>query len=106
MIPTEDTEVTDWLMKRFDVSDDDRIKIIINPISSIENINKTITTRKQNQILTNTQMLIRLPIAFALVKAGNASENLLNEFPQIIYALYWAKKITKKVYNSIMNSKI
>ena len=49
-------------------------------------------------------MLQRLPIALAQVKAGNTTENLLNETRQITYSLYQAKKITKKVYNNIMNS--
>ena len=49
-------------------------------------------------------MFQRLPIALAQVKAGNTSENLLNEIRQIIYSLYRAKEITKKVYNNIMNS--
>ena len=49
-------------------------------------------------------MLERLLIALALVKAGNTSENLLNEIRQIIYSLYQSKEITKKVYNNIMNS--
>ena len=49
-------------------------------------------------------MLQRLPIAFAKAKPGNIFENLLNEILQIIYPLYRAKKITKKVYNNIMNS--
>ena len=49
-------------------------------------------------------MLQRLPIALAEVKAGNTSESLLNETRQIIYSLYWAKEITKKVYNNIINS--
>ena len=52
------------------------------------------------EVLTSKQMLQRLPI----VKTGNASENLLNEIRQIIYSFYWANKITKKVYNNIMNS--
>ena len=56
------------------------------------------------KILTPKQMLQRLPIALALVKAGNTSENLLNEIRQIIYSLNPAKEITKKVYNNIMNS--
>ena len=42
-------------------------------------------------------MLQRLPITLAQVKAGNISENLLNEIIQIIYSLYRAKEITKKV---------
>ena len=49
-------------------------------------------------------MLQRLAIALAQVKAGNTSENVLNEILQIIYSLYQANEITKKVYNNIMNS--
>ena len=48
-------------------------------------------------------MLQRLPIALAQVKAGNTSENVLNKIRQIIYSLYRANEITKKVYNSIIN---
>ena len=54
--------------------------------------------------LTPKQIFQRLPIALAQVKAGNTSENLLNEIRQIIYSLYRAKEITTKVYNNIMNS--
>ena len=49
-------------------------------------------------------MLQRLPIALAQVKAGNNSENLLNEIREIIYSLYQSKEITKKVYNNLMKS--
>ena len=41
-------------------------------------------------------MLQRLPIVFAQVKAGNTSENLLNEIHQIMYSLYRANEIAKK----------
>ena len=56
------------------------------------------------KILTLNQMLKRLPIALAQVKACNNSESLLNEIRQIVYSLYRSKKITKKVYNNIINS--
>ena len=56
------------------------------------------------KILTTNQMLKRLPIALAQVKAGNNSERLLNEIRQIVYSLYRSKEITKKVYNNIINS--
>ena len=49
------------------------------------------------KILTPNQMLKRLPIALAQVKAGNNSESLLNEIRQIVYSLYRSKEITKKV---------
>ena len=44
-------------------------------------------------------MLQRLSIQIAQVRASN-----VNEICQIMYSLYVAKEITKKVYNSIMNS--
>ena len=56
------------------------------------------------KILTAKQMLQRLPIALAQVKAGNNSESLLNEIRQIVYSLYQSKQITKKVYNNIIKS--
>ena len=56
------------------------------------------------KILTLKQMLQRLPIDLAQVKADNNSEILLNEIRQIIYSLYQSKEITKKVYNNIIKS--
>ena len=56
------------------------------------------------KILPPNQMLKRLPIALAQIKAGNNSESLLNEIRQIVYSLYRSKKITKKVYNNIIYS--
>ena len=55
------------------------------------------------KILTPKQILERLPIALAQIKAGNTSGNIPNEITQIIYFLCRANKINKKVYNSIMN---
>ena len=49
-------------------------------------------------------MLQSLPIALAQVKAGNTSQNLLNNIRKIMYSLCQEKEITKKVYNNIMNS--
>ena len=56
------------------------------------------------KILTPKQMLQRLPIALAQVKAGNNSESLLNEIRQIVYSLYQSKQIIKKVCNNIIKS--
>ena len=78
--------------------------------SGIFSINKTEGTgfsdhRQSNlKILTPKQMLQRLPIVLAQVKAGNTSENLLNEIRQIVYSLYRAKEVTKKLYNNIIKS--
>ena len=51
-------------------------------------------------------MLPRLQIALAQAKAGNTFENLLNEIRQIIYSLYQAKEITKKVYKNMNSIKL
>ena len=53
------------------------------------------------KILTPKQMLQRLQTALVQVKAGNTSENILNEICQIKYSLHQAKEITKTVYNNI-----
>ena len=52
------------------------------------------------KILTTKQMLQK---ALAQVQSGNTSENVLNEIRQIIYSLYRAKEIAKKVYSNIIN---
>ena len=56
------------------------------------------------KILSPKQMLQRFTIALAQVRAGNTSENLLNEIGQIIYSWYREKWITNKVCNNIMTS--
>ena len=73
--------------------------------SEAKNKAKNQTTKgKGLKILTPKQLLQRLPIALAQVKAGNNSESLLNEIRQIVYSLYQSKEITKKVYNNIIKS--
>ena len=62
------------------------------------------TDNSKLKILSPKQMLQRLPVALAQVKAGNNSENLLNEIRQIIYSLYQSKEITKKMYNNFIRS--
>ena len=68
------------------------------------NARKNETEGRGLKILTPEQMLQKLPIALAQVKAGNNSESFLNEIRQIVYSLYQSKQITKKVYNSIIKS--
>ena len=62
------------------------------------------TKRTRLKILTPKQMLQRLAIALAQIKAGNNSQSLLNEIRQIVYSLYQSKEITKKVYNDLIKS--
>ena len=74
----------------------------------VKNMSRNIYDSKQGgkglKILTPKQILQRLPIALAQIKAGNNSRSLLNEIRQIVYSLYQLKEMTKKVYNNIIKS--
>ena len=62
--------------------------------------------QKQRQglkILTPNQMLSRLPITLAQLKAGNNSEKLKNKIRQLLYSLYRSKKLTKQLYKSLID---
>ena len=48
------------------------------------------------KILTPNQMLSRLPISLAQLKAGNNSEKLKNEMRQRLYSLYRSKNLQSK----------
>ena len=54
------------------------------------------------KILTPSQMLSRLPISLAQLKAGNNSEKLKNETRQLLYSLYRSKNMSKRVYNNLI----
>ena len=56
------------------------------------------------KILTNKQMLNRLPILLAQIQAGNNSSKLKNEARQILYSLYRSKVLTKTVYNNLIKA--
>ena len=62
------------------------------------------TKGKLLKIFSPKQMLQRLTIALAQVKACNNSESLLNEIRKVVYYLYQSKQITKKVYDNIIKS--
>ena len=55
------------------------------------------------KILTNKQMLNRLPISLAQIQAGNNSKSFKNELRQILYSLYKSKVLTKTVHNNLIN---
>ena len=78
------------------------------PDKIVEIVEEILKFNKQNQegqgikILTPNQMLSRLPISLAQLKAGNNSEKLKNEIRQLLYSLYRSKNMTKQVYNNLI----
>ena len=83
-------------------------KEIKDPESIVEIVEEILKFNKQQQsgeglqILTPNQMLSRLPITLAQLKAGNNSEKLKNEIRQLLYSLYRSKNMTKQVYNNLI----
>ena len=55
-------------------------------------------------ILTNQQMLNRLPTLLAQIQARNNSNKLKNEARQILYSLYRSRVLTKTVYNNLIRA--
>ena len=71
------------------------------------NMSRNIYDSKQEgtglKILTSKQMLQRLPIALAQIKAGNNSQSLLNEISQIFTLCINQKKLPKKYIMIYLN---
>ena len=76
---------------------------MVKIVELILEFNKLNQLEKGLKILTPNQMLSRLPISLAQLKAGNNSEKLKNEIRQILYSLYKSNKLTKNVYKSLVN---
>ena len=68
---------------------------ILKLVKKILNFNKKIQSGGGLKILTPNQMLSRLPITLAQLKAGNNSEKLKNEIRQLLYSLCRSKKTYK-----------
>ena len=79
-----------------------KILRIINKILDF-NFNEQKQKGQGIKILTLNQMLSRLPIYLAQLKAGSNSEKLKNEIKQLLYSLYRSKKLTKNIYKSLID---
>ena len=86
-----------------------------NPLKTEENekiidiVERIFELNSENQlglglkILTPNQMLSRLPISLARLKAGNNSEKLKNEIRQLLYSLCRSKKLIKQLYKNLVD---
>ena len=74
---------------------------IVKVVKKILDVNKHSQEGKGLKIL-GFQMLGKLPITLAQLKAGKNSEKLKNEIRQLLYSLYHSKNITKQVYNHLI----
>ena len=72
-------------------------------MSELESEESTEQRRQGLKILTPNQMLSRLPISLAPLKAGSNSEKLRNEIRQLLYSLYKSKKLAENIYKSLID---
>ena len=82
------------------IEENEKIRDIIERILDFNNENQL---REGLKILTPDQMLSRLPITLAQLKAGSNSKKLKNEIRQLFYSLYRSKKLTKQIYKSLVD---
>ena len=72
-------------------------------VEGILKFNKQKQSGQGLKILAPSQMLSRLPIFLAELKAGNNSEKLKIEIRQLLYSLHRSKNMTnKQVYNNLI----
>ena len=79
----------------------------LKDIVDLYNLKSGSDTSKKGEglkILTNKQMLNRLPILLTQIHAGNNSIKLKNETRQILNSLYRSKALTKTVYIKLIKS--
>ena len=83
---------------------------IEEPDKRVDIVKKILEFNDQNQkgqglkMLPPDQMLTKLPITLAQLKAGNNSKKLENEIRQLMYSLYRSKKVTRKKSIKILST--
>ena len=78
--------------------------IMVNIVEKILEFNRQNNEEQGLKILTPQQMLTRLPMSLAQLKAGNNSKKLKNEIRQLLYSLHISKKLSKTIYNNSINA--
>ena len=86
--------------KTFKIEDNEKIIDIVERILEHNNENQLGEGLK---IITPSQMLSRLPISLAQLKAQKNFEKLKNKIRKILYYLYRSKKLTKLLYKSLVD---
>ena len=87
-------------LKRNEVAEELPLNENVEENKILKTVEKILVFKRQKQgkglkILTPNQMLSRLPISLAQLKAENNSEKLKNDIRQLMYSLYRSKRLTK-----------
>ena len=96
----------DWFAKKTEEMPKDANKEQVKVLSIVNEIvkfNEQIQQGQELKIRTPDQMLSRLPIFLAQLKAENNSEKRKNEIRQLLYSLYRSNGLTKNIYKSLID---
>ena len=80
-------------MPKDNVSKVEENEKMIDIVERILELNSEKQSGKDLKMLTPDQLLSRLPITLAQLKAGNNSKKLKNEIRQLLYSLYRSKNL-------------
>ena len=90
---------------------EDQIRIG-KPYEILDIVKKILEFNKQNQegqglkVLTSSQLLSKLPISLAQLRAGNNSGKPKNEIRQLLHSLNCSNKLTKTIYSSLKKATV
>ena len=79
------------------------------PDKMLDIVERILEFTRQNQqgqglkILTRNQMLSRLPITLAQLRAENNSEKFKKEIRELLYSLYRSKKLSNTIYKHLVS---
>ena len=75
-----------------------------NSVVEILDLNEQNQEGQGLKILISQLMLSILTVSLAQLKSGNNSERLKNEIRQLLHSLYRPKKLSKTIYNNLINA--
>ena len=84
--------------------DKDEIEKIISAVDKVLELDREEKKGKGLKIITPQQMLSKVPISLAQLKAGNNFEKVNNEIRQLLYSLYTSRKLSKTIYEHLINA--
>ena len=85
-------------------NENEKTNEIIDAVVHILDFNEQNQRGQGLKIITAEQMLSRLPISLAQLKVGNNSQEFKFEIKQLLDSLYRSKKLSKTIYNSLINA--
>ena len=73
-------------------------------VEKIIGFNQESNHKGQGIKIKTLDQMVRLPNTLAQLKAGNNSQKIKNDMRQLLHSLYRSKKLTKTIYNNLINT--